>query len=383
LYIDGVLVGGIGVMTEATYSIDPQPSVDDADNADEGVALAGQSGFAPPPDIEASNINIGGVTLDYAGPSKVHVVSSAAPAGGTVAALAVGGFYTPNGGGSPFYDGARFGTAASGIVRDSSLGAPSYPGTDGYVLVTAAGTPRFPPNVNGAALPSGDGAQIAAAEAQALAMNALKVAEVTRAGIRIPTNAHAEVTISVIDLDGNILAIVRTPDAPIFGTDVSLQKARSAVWFSRGDAKNAFTEVSALAAASSTASGHFSDYVTTPSAISANSAPTSVFNLPGGTAFSLLAVGALDRPYLPDGQNMPGNVHGNGPLALPLPADSSGNPIAGPHQWSPFSTGLQTDLIVPDLAAFLGGGAPPASGCGTAAGLPANASVDRNGASTT
>ena len=40
--------------------------------------------------------------------------------------------------------------------------------------------------------------------------------------------------------------------------------------------------------------------------------------------------------------------------------------------WSIFSTGLQVDLIKADLAAFLGGGGPPAAGCGSAIGLPLN-----------
>jgi hypothetical protein len=41
-----------------------------------------------------------------------------------------------------------------------------------------------------------------------------------------------EATISIVDTNGAILGIVRSPDAPIFGTDVSLQKARTAAFFS-------------------------------------------------------------------------------------------------------------------------------------------------------
>jgi len=40
------------------------------------------------------------------------------------------------------------------------------------------------------------------------------------------------VTIALVDTQGEILGLVRTPDAPVFGTDVSLQKARSAMFFS-------------------------------------------------------------------------------------------------------------------------------------------------------
>src|SRR3546814_18638504 len=53
-----------------------------------------------------------------------------------------------------------------------------------------------------------------------------------RAQIRRPLDSRAQVTISVVDTHGEVLGIVRAPDAPIFGIDVSLQKARTAAFFS-------------------------------------------------------------------------------------------------------------------------------------------------------
>ena len=44
-----------------------------------------------------------------------------------------------------------------------------------------------------------------------------------RSQIRQPLDSRAEVTISVVDTHGAALGTVRAPDAPLFGTDVSLQ----------------------------------------------------------------------------------------------------------------------------------------------------------------
>ncbi len=370
LYMNGVLVGGIGVMSTASYSINTTRTL--ADSTDEAIALAGQIGFAPPPVIEASNISIGGTFLNYVGATIVASVPSVFGGGGVITPTVVPGFFRFNGGGAnpPFYDGVKLGTPASGIVPDSTVGAPSYPGSNTYVLVDAANVPRYPPTVAGAALPSGDGAQITAAEAQVLVANALAVANQARAGIRIPTNSAAQVTVAVVDLDGNILAIGRSPDAPVFGTDVALQKARSAVFFSRsaGDPKNAFTEISALPGAAASSPSNGFAYYMNAQAVTVDTPP--LFNR--SIAFSELAIGALARPYMPDGDE----GHGNGPLSLPFLAPGT----AG--QWSPFSDGLQIDLVKPDLATFLTAGAVPASGCGTNVGLPLNVSTERGSVGT-
>src|SRR5207253_11377818 len=58
----------------------------------------------------------------------------------------------------------------------------------------------------------------------------------TRAAIRNPLGSSARVSIALTDAEGTILGIFRTVDAPIFGFDVSVQKARSANFFTRPDA---------------------------------------------------------------------------------------------------------------------------------------------------
>src|SRR3546814_12415464 len=57
-----------------------------------------------------------------------------------------------------------------------------------------------------------------------------------RAQIRQPLDIRAQGTISLVDTRGQALGIVRSPDAPIVGTDVSLQKARTAAFFSNSHA---------------------------------------------------------------------------------------------------------------------------------------------------
>ena len=54
----------------------------------------------------------------------------------------------------------------------------------------------------------------------------------TRAAIRRPPGVPMQVFISVVDVNGAVLGIGRTPDATLFSFDVSAQKARTAVAFS-------------------------------------------------------------------------------------------------------------------------------------------------------
>src|SRR5205085_7436804 len=125
--------------------------------------------------------------------------------------------------------------------------------TTPFVFTDGMGKVLYSPT---AGLAPSDGAAITAAEAQSLMTSALNVAYRARAAIRVPTNSFAQVTVAIVALDGNVLAQARTPDAPIFGADVSRQKARSAVFFSRPDAA---ARISAIAAPASTVPGTFAD----------------------------------------------------------------------------------------------------------------------------
>jgi uncharacterized protein GlcG (DUF336 family) len=54
----------------------------------------------------------------------------------------------------------------------------------------------------------------------------------TRAAIRRPLGVAAQVFIAVVDVNGSVLGVYRTPDATIFSFDVAVQKARTALAFS-------------------------------------------------------------------------------------------------------------------------------------------------------
>jgi len=149
-----------------------------------------------------------------------------------------------------------------------------------------------------------------------------------------------------------VLAQARTRDAPIFGTDVSLQKARTATFFSSAAAAAALNGAAGVNYLNpdGTPSGTtivIGDYVT--AARSFLGSPTALAD--GAFAFADRSGGNLSRPFFPDGIN--GNV--NGPFSKPYAA------------WSPFSTGLQLDLaynqLVTHVVHVLGGGPDTTQNC--------------------
>jgi uncharacterized protein GlcG (DUF336 family) len=75
-------------------------------------------------------------------------------------------------------------------------------------------------------------ATLSVADVTAIVQSAIDTASLTRAAIRLPVGTRASMVISVADLDGNILALYRMPDALIFSIDVALTKARNVVYFS-------------------------------------------------------------------------------------------------------------------------------------------------------
>jgi len=347
IYKNGVLAGGIGVMTKTVYSDNLNIFAVPIDD-DEVIALAGSTGYAAPPAIVADNIAVNGLTLQYTDATSANF-ATAVSANGTFSPTAQAGYFAGPAPGHTAIAGLTYGSSdgASGIAPDGALGPTLYPGTTvpSYVFTDGMGNVLYSPTAG--LVPAG-GQAITAAEAQALMTSALNVAYSARAAIRIPTNSFAQVTVTIVDLDGNVLAQARTPDAPIFGADVSRQKARTAVFFSRTDAA---AKINAIAAPASTVPGTFADYITRSQSLIE---PT-VFS--DGIAWSEVGIGDIARPFYPDG------IDGNGPGSLSLPFT----------RWSIFSTGIQLDLIASDIVNGTTGAAPPAAGCGTinGAGLPA------------
>jgi len=308
LYKNGRVVGGLGVIADGVYGLDLDIGNVDAD-IDELLAAAGSLGFEAPEAVRANRVTLDGRSLRYADVSgSGAVVNSLAGLPGAL--VAVPGYFPL----AALRAGVAYGTAASGIRRD----AGAFAALGGYVLVDETDANRYPPR-------AGTDGGLTQAEAQQVLASALALAQRTRAQIRRPAGQPAQVSIAVVDSNGAVLGLVRGPDAPVFGTDVSLQKARSAAFLSH---PLAGAELAALG-------GGISPYVAAMRSFLGD--PASLSN---GIAFSAKAIGNLARPFFPDG------IQGaaNGPLALPF------------AQWSPFANGLQLDLSAGALVAALGGG---------------------------
>jgi uncharacterized protein GlcG (DUF336 family) len=334
IYKNGILQGGIGVMSTATYSLNPNVFNVPIEN-DEVIALAGVTGYEAPQSIQASTIAVGGLTLQYTDATAANFAAPVIGAG-SFTPLPVTGYFAGPAQAHTAIAGLTYGTPPSGIVPDGTIGPTLYPGVNAYVFTDGNGNVLYAPMTG---LVPGFGQAIAAGEAQQLMTSALKVAFSARAAIRNPLGSFAQVNVTIVDLDGNVLAQARTPDAPVFGADVSRQKARTAVFFSRFDAAST---IRAITIPASTDTGTFADYISRSQSL----VNSTVFA--DGVAWSEVAIGEIARPFYPDG------IDGNPPGSLSLPFAT---------HWSIFSTGLQTDLIAPDVLKGAGGDPPPAAGC--------------------
>ena len=336
IYKNGMLQGGIGVMSTATYSLNLNVFNVPVDN-DEVIALAGVTGYEAPQDIQASTIAVGGLTLQY---TDATAANFAAPVNGagSFTPMPVTGYFAGPAQGHTAVAGSTYGTPPSGIVPDGTIGPTLYPGVSAYMFTDGNGNVLYAPTTG---LAPGFGQAITAGEAQLLMISALKIAFSARAAIRNPLGSFAQVNVTIVDLDGNVLAQARTPDAPIFGADVSRQKARTAVFFSRPDAASTIKSITITA---STDTGSFADYINRSQTL----VEPAVFA--DGFAWSEVALGEIARPFYPDG------IDGTPPGSLSLPFGT---------RWSIFSTGIQTDLIAPDVlnAALNPTAPPPPAGC--------------------
>ncbi|QGN55982.1 heme-binding protein [Novosphingobium sp. Gsoil 351] len=328
LYKNGVIVGGIGVVGDGDYGFDPTILDTDTD-AEEFIALAGIQGFAPADLILADKISVDGTLLRFSDArigGLATLQTNFAAVNGTAGALVPVTGYNAG----AIVAGSVYGTEASG-VRQST--AAEYTNRDIYVFTDGAGANRYPPRA------ATDAATVAttplsAADVRAVLEEAFNVMARGRAQIRQPLDSRIQVNISVVDTNGAILGMIRSPDAPIFGADVSLQKARTVNFFS-----------SKFAASDLTAAG-LGSFVTRVRTFLGDATA-----LTGAIAFSDRAEGLLERPYYPDGQvGTP-----PGPLAQPI------------EDFNPFATGLQTQLIAGNLlqhAGFiLGANADTPVGC--------------------
>lgn len=299
IYKDGVAVGGVGIEGDGSYTVDRDPT--DFDQPfEELIAASAVRGFEAPALIRADNIFVDAIRLPYS-----NVTNPPAPA-------------TLNFGSLPGVVSSPIRSAQTSAFVPANVG-----GVAGEVDT------RFFP-FTGGAVPVGPNA-LTSTDVQTIIAHAAQQANITRAAIRQPLGSNARVTIAVVDAAGTVLGVFRQLDAPVFGFDVSVQKARTAAFYS-----------SATASALLRGAG-LSSY--------ADRALADGLKLDGSIAFTDRAGGFLHRPFFPDGIN---------------------NTAAGPFstelsEWSPFNVGLQLDLIKTNLLAAIGGAGVP---CSTIPNLP-------------
>jgi uncharacterized protein GlcG (DUF336 family) len=331
LYKNGVVVGGLGVMSDGLYSYDGN-SVETDNDPDEYIAIAGATGYDAPDAIRANRVSIDGTLLAYLDASATDLKSTpasarafSAVAGALGSLVSVRGYYaqgvTPT-----LLDGSVYGTEASGLraATAAERGAGTVVANpDAFVLTDGAGNNRYP--IRGGTDAADVAQPLTAAEVKAIQEEAFLVMAKARGAIRKPDDSRAQMSLSIVDTHGSILAVARAPDAPLFGIDVSLEKARTAAFFSNSKAT---ADLSANVAPGFAGSPSVASYVT-----AANSFIGQPGFMTGQYAVSDRLFGLLARPYFPDGQVNTSN----GPFSRPFAA------------WSPFSDGLQSTLVTPNI----------------------------------
>ena len=291
IYKNGEAVGGVGIEGDGLYTVDRDPA--DFDQPfEEVIAVSASRGFETPSLIRGDNILVNGIRLAY-----LNV--TAAPAPPTIAFDALPGAVDP------------------AFPIRSAQASEFTPAVVGGIAGEVDA--RFFPFIGS----SFGATALNAADVNTIISHAAQQANITRAAIRQPLGSNARVTIAVVDPNGVVLGVFRLQDAPVFGFDVAVQKARTAAFYSNANA-------GALLRGAG-----FGSYV--------DRAAADGLKLDGSVAFTDRAGGFLHRPFFPDGIN---------------------NTAAGPfstqiNQWSVFNVGLQLDLIKTSLQTVLSGGIAP------------------------
>ena len=227
LYKDGAVVGGVGVVANTSYAVDTDFAVIDHEPS-EIIALAASTGYTAPSGVTADKISIAGTTLRYSDAQTSWFKSNPADAppystlGSVGSPIAVTGYAA-----AIVIAGTTYGANLSGIRAATKA---EYSNPDTWVLTNASGANRYPPKGGT------DGAEVTmplnAYEVKTLLVQAFDIMTKARAQIRQPLGSRAQVSIAVTDTRGEILGVVRSPDAPIFGIDTAIQKARTASFIS-------------------------------------------------------------------------------------------------------------------------------------------------------
>ena len=303
IYKNGEPAGGVGIEGDGLYTVDRDPA-DNDQPFEELIAASAVRSYEAPALIRGDNILVDGIRLPYSNVSNP-------PSPPTI----------------------PFGSLVGASIFFPAAGAPDSQFTPAVVGgISGEVDTRFFPFIAGTA-PSGTNA-LTAADVQTIISHAAQQANITRAAIRQPLGSNAQVTMAVVDTEGVVLGLFRQQDAPVFGFDVAVQKARTAAFFSGA---NAATRLRAAG---------FGAFV--------DRAAADGLKLDGSIAFTDRANGFLHRPFFPDGIN-----------------DTAAGPFSTPiAEWSPFNDGLQLEIIKTNLVSVLTPPFTPLFQCTTIPGLP-------------
>lgn len=226
IYKNGRRVGAIGVddgAKRATLTIPTKAIINEETSyrltfrklergrSMERVAFKAASGFLPDRSKRAVRITVDGFRLPYKSPValKTRPVS-------TVVAGVDGDF-------DPEYPVRDASTLVSRFVP-LTLDPPATAGANAQSFEVFAPV-AYP------IIASTDG-NLSAADVQRMLWQGVQRANITRAAIRRPIGLAMQCWVTVVDTNGAVLGVVRTPDATLFSYDVAVQKARTALLFS-------------------------------------------------------------------------------------------------------------------------------------------------------
>ncbi len=249
LYKNGELVGGVGVTGDSSPSdLSPAafllrstpPATSTAGykigaDTDENVALAAQNGFRPASQIVASNVILGGFRIPYVNGNLSRLPTPTTPlplsgAGNVTAGSVVSEYNSANPPAITY-------TYAIQASPASPYTATSLGGVPGEIRETLRDDP-LRTNADPLIRNIGNAERLTQAEVRDILTLAAQKCSTVRAGIRLPVGTRAKTFISVVNnpnsqgVPPEVLGVFRVGEATMFSWDVSVQKARTAVFFS-------------------------------------------------------------------------------------------------------------------------------------------------------
>lgn len=292
LYKNGQPVGGVGVEGDGLYGLANRREDRTDKPVEELIALAGSRGFEAPAILQ-NTLFPGGLRLPYTN----QPVPPALPL-------------------KPFeqLDGK---VLAPFVIRDTPPSRYKFITLGPVTVRTKIDVP-----IIGSPTPGG----LTKDDVEKVLIQGVQQALITRAVIHQPIGSHIEVSVGVVDQNGVVLGAVSTADAPVSSYDISVQKARSATFFSNPSAATILQNASG---------GDF--LPAKPYAKYATAAQSFGIPLNGSIAISGRTLIFLSRPFYPDG------IDGtqNGPFSNPIDQNSA------------FNTGLQLDVSLSGLLGAL------------------------------